>query len=179
MSRDFSRRQFVKAAASTAAVLAPAVHASGKGPAADRVLIGLIGCGGRGRQLLEVIGEFSDVEVPVVSDVIEPRMEQAAEVVVRGSHGRKPDRVVEHERRDPLCNAAAETQLQAQVLFGRLSLRSAATHWQLPFDLVQLVTFQLRRQNGREEELDLADHRAFAAHEHGHVQFHVGVRRWD
>ena len=92
-----SRRQFVKTTA-FAAALAPAVHASGKSSAAERVRIGLIGCGGRGRQLLQVFREFPDVEVPVVCDVIEPRMEQAAKLLAEGPRPQKPDLVLEHER---------------------------------------------------------------------------------
>jgi predicted dehydrogenase len=97
MATAVNRRQFVRAASATAA-LGPALHVSGKGPASGRVRIGLIGCGGRGRQLLDVMQHFPGVEFPVVSDAIEPRMEQAAELLAKGPQAQKPDRVVEHER---------------------------------------------------------------------------------
>ncbi len=84
MTESFNRRQFVQAAASSAAVLAPALRASGRQAPSHRVRIGLIGCGGRGRELLEVFGEFPDVEVAAVSDVIEPRMDQAAKILASG-----------------------------------------------------------------------------------------------
>lgn len=98
MSTRVNRRQFVKAAATATAVVSPALGASGKAPAADRLRIGLIGCGGRGRQLLEIFREFPDVEVAAVSDVIEPRMDQAAGVLAKGPRPQKPDRYVHHER---------------------------------------------------------------------------------
>ena len=66
MASPLSRRQFVKTAAAAAAV-APAVVASGGEPAGGRVRLGLIGCGGRGRQLLRVFGQYADVDVPVIS----------------------------------------------------------------------------------------------------------------
>jgi predicted dehydrogenase len=78
--------------------LAPAILASGKSPPSNRVRIGLIGCGGRGRELLTVFHQFADVDVPVISDVNEPRMEQAAKVLAEGDRPQKPDLVVEHER---------------------------------------------------------------------------------
>lgn len=104
MRSSMNRRQFVQATASATAVtataaLAPAAGASGRAPASDRIRIGLIGCGGRGRQLLEVMREFPDVEFPAISDVIEPRMEQAAKIIEGGPHpARKVDCLVEHER---------------------------------------------------------------------------------
>ena len=52
----------MRTATSAAAVLAPAVHATGTPNASQQVRLGLIGCGGRGRQLLEVMREFPDVE---------------------------------------------------------------------------------------------------------------------
>ena len=91
-----TRRCFVAAIAAGAA-LAPAVRAAGMGAASERVRLGLVGCGGRGRELLSVFCQWPDVEVPVVSDVIEPRMDEAAKILVAA--GRKPpERVVEHER---------------------------------------------------------------------------------
>ncbi|HYW78653.1 MAG TPA: Gfo/Idh/MocA family oxidoreductase, partial [Thermoguttaceae bacterium] len=98
MSAAVNRRQFVKTAACATAVVAPALRASGQQPASNRVRIGLIGCGGRGRQLLDVLREFPDVEVPVISDVIEPRMEQAAKILEERPGAKRPERVVHHEQ---------------------------------------------------------------------------------
>jgi len=96
-SVGFNRRRFVKAAVAGAAV-GPAIRAAGMDAASARVRIGLIGCGGRGRQLVDVMRQFPDVEFPVVSDLFETRLEQAAKLVAEGRAGRPPDRVLEHER---------------------------------------------------------------------------------
>jgi predicted dehydrogenase len=64
----------------------------------SRVRLGLIGCGGRGRELLSVFRQFADVDVVAVSDVFEPRMDLAAKVLAEGATPQKPDLVVEHER---------------------------------------------------------------------------------
>ena len=61
-----SRRTFVQAMPAAAA-LAPAILASGQSLPSNRVRIGLIGCGGRGRELLNVFRQFPDVDVPVIS----------------------------------------------------------------------------------------------------------------
>ncbi|MHC4406975.1 MAG: Gfo/Idh/MocA family protein [Planctomycetota bacterium] len=98
MSTRVNRRRFVGTAVGAAAALGPAVRASGKRPASERVRIGLIGCGGRGRQLLNVMRGFPDVEFPVISDPIEPRMDQTAKLLAEGPSPQEPDRVVEHER---------------------------------------------------------------------------------
>jgi predicted dehydrogenase len=95
---DLSRRQFVRGAASTALGFAVASRASGQAAPSERIRLGLIGCGGRGKQLLEVFIQHADVEIPIVSDVIESRMAEAAKLVESGARGRKVERVVEHER---------------------------------------------------------------------------------
>lgn len=69
-SGKVNRRQVVKAACAAASV-GPAIYAWGNERPSSRVRIGLIGCGGRGRQLLEIMREYPDVELPVISDVIE------------------------------------------------------------------------------------------------------------
>ena len=98
MKQPVSRRQFVRGAAGTAVGLGTFVPAAGESWASERIRLGLIGCGGRGRQLAEVFCQFPDVEIPVVSDVLEPRMAEAAEVLQAAGGGRNVDRVVEHER---------------------------------------------------------------------------------
>jgi len=97
MKTPISRRAFVRAAPA-AAVVAPAILALGKSLPSSRVRIGLIGCGGRGRELLTVFRQFTDVDVPVISDVIEPRMDQAAKLLAEGAKRQKPDLEVDHER---------------------------------------------------------------------------------
>jgi len=58
MSEPVTRRRFVQAAAGATAAVAPARRASGRAAPSERVRIGLIGCGGRGRQLLQVMRQF-------------------------------------------------------------------------------------------------------------------------
>ena len=65
------------------AAMGPAMAASAK-PASERVRLALIGCGGRGRENLDVLRQFPDVEFVALSDVIEPRMEQAAKLFADG-----------------------------------------------------------------------------------------------
>ena len=98
MAAPINRRRFINASASASVVLGRAIRTSVKEPPSRRVRIGLIGCGGRGRQLLQVMREYADIEFPVVSDVIEPRMEQAAKILSDGRHAKRPERVLDHER---------------------------------------------------------------------------------
>lgn len=97
MPIPITRRNLIKAATGTALALGPAWHSLAQAPASERVRIGLIGCGGRGRQLLQVLQQFSDVEVAAISDIIEPRMEEAAKLLASGPNPSKPTRVMEHE----------------------------------------------------------------------------------
>jgi predicted dehydrogenase len=85
-------------AVTAGAALAPAIRASGLAPASERVRLGLIGCGGRGRELLGVFGQWPDVEVPVVSDVIESRMGEASDLLTKDGTRKAPGKVLEHER---------------------------------------------------------------------------------
>ena len=96
--KTFNRRQFVQRSAASAFALATANRASSKAAPLDRVRLGLIGCGNRGRELLEVFAQYDDVEIPVICDVIEPQMERGAKMLDQAQQGRHLDRVVEHER---------------------------------------------------------------------------------
>ena len=98
MSNGMHRRHFVKAAAGAAAAGAPAIRLSGRTQPSRRVRMALIGCGGRGRQLLDVMQQFPDVEFPAVSDFIEPRMAEAAKLLAGGPQGREPERILDYER---------------------------------------------------------------------------------
>jgi hypothetical protein len=51
-----------------AAALVPAILASGKSLPSNRVRIGLIGRGGRGRELLNVFRQFPEVDVAAISN---------------------------------------------------------------------------------------------------------------
>ncbi|MHB8864330.1 MAG: Gfo/Idh/MocA family protein [Pirellulaceae bacterium] len=97
LTSPFNRRQFIQSLGVTAAV-GPQLHAASRLPASRQVRLGLIGCGGRGRELLEVFREFPDIDVPVVSDVNEPRMNQAAAVLAEGPIPRQCEQVVDYHR---------------------------------------------------------------------------------
>ena len=97
-AENVDRRRFVKAAACGSLLAAPAVQRAFGAPPSRRLRIGLIGCGGRGRQLLQVMREFSDVEFPAISDVIEPRMAQAARLLTDGPLASSPEMVVDYQR---------------------------------------------------------------------------------
>src|SRR5258706_451839 len=89
------RRRFLGASlgARTAALAGwrPA-PASGVG-ASDRIRIGVIGAGGRARGLMSQLKELPGQEMVAVSDVYEPRMLEAAEIV-----GGSPAKVLDYRR---------------------------------------------------------------------------------
>jgi predicted dehydrogenase len=98
MPQRIDRRHFVQGAAGAAVVLGTAIRSSGRPFPTDRVRLGLIGCGGRGRQLVNVFRQYPDVDIPAVSDVIEPRMMETTKLIQAGENAHKVDQVVEHER---------------------------------------------------------------------------------
>ncbi len=71
------RRQFIQQVAGTALVSATALSGARILGANDRVNIGLIGCGGRGRADADLLRQLSDVKVVAVCDVYEPHAEAA------------------------------------------------------------------------------------------------------
>lgn len=70
-----------------AGLVGPAIRAGGQAAASERVRLGLIGCGNRGRQLINVFKRFNDVDLPVICDVNGKNMDRAQELL-----GQKPDR---------------------------------------------------------------------------------------
>jgi predicted dehydrogenase len=71
------RRQFIQQVAGTALVSATALSGPRILGANDRVNVGLIGCGGRGRADADLLRQVSDVKVVAVCDVYEPHAEAA------------------------------------------------------------------------------------------------------
>ncbi len=100
MGATLGRRRFVQQGAAAAAVAAvPAVRAAGGPAAAERLRVGLIGCGGRMRQMLEFMRHWEDVDYPVVCDVYEDRMERTAEVLAAAGPPRPgPERTIDYRR---------------------------------------------------------------------------------
>jgi len=95
---QITRRQFIKTSAAVSIAAGPWLQPSGKAAASERVRIGYIGCGGRARQMMPMFKSFPDVEVVAVSDVIEPRMDQALQIIGKEPNAQKPERVLEYER---------------------------------------------------------------------------------
>ncbi|MGQ9573800.1 MAG: Gfo/Idh/MocA family protein [Thermoguttaceae bacterium] len=93
MSISLTRRQFV-GRAWAAGVLVPGVARSASAPATQRVRLGLIGCGGRGRELLEVFCQFPDVQIVAICDLIEPRLQQTEKLLAGLPRPQKPDRSI-------------------------------------------------------------------------------------
>ena len=83
-----SRRKFL-----SGAIPAGFALTGRRAAASDRIRVGVIGCGGRGRSLMRILSRYPDVDIPVVSDVIEPRMEEVAKILAR-----PPERVVDYRR---------------------------------------------------------------------------------
>lgn len=91
------RREFVKTAAIVTSAGA-AISASARAAPSDRVRLGFIGSGGRGRSLMKIFSAFPDVEIPVICDVIEPRMDLAMKELAAVPRPQRPERVVEYRR---------------------------------------------------------------------------------
>jgi predicted dehydrogenase len=97
-----SRRQFLRqtAAASLGALLLPAVGRRGAAAANERLTVGVIGTGGRGRGLANAFMNMKDVQVVAVCDVDKGHREQGLETVNK-KYGNK-DCKVYHDFRELL-----------------------------------------------------------------------------
>jgi predicted dehydrogenase len=95
MSTALSRRKFLSASAGAAAVglAGPALRADDKAAASERVRLAVIGCGGRGLQLIPVFRRFNDVDIPVVCDVNGQSMDRAWAMLER-----KPEREKDYRK---------------------------------------------------------------------------------
>lgn len=113
MTRQLNRRKFVQTTAFAAAAV-PFLRLSAKESPSERVRIGFIACGGRARQLMNIMRHFPDVEILAISDVIESRMDQAMEVLSKDPYPHKPDRLVDYremlDRKDIDAVVIATTQ---------------------------------------------------------------------
>jgi predicted dehydrogenase len=96
MNTPHTRRRFLKTAALAAA--GPFIATGGRAAPSERVRLAFIGCGGRARQMMPMFKSHPDAEIVAVSDVIEPRMEQAIELLGKEPRPQQPARVLEYER---------------------------------------------------------------------------------
>ena len=91
MEGQVDRRGFMQAAS------VGAFAARRKDPG-ERIRLGFIWCGGRGRSLMIIVSRFDDVDIPMVCDVIEPRMEEARKQLEKAPFPQKPEAVVDYRR---------------------------------------------------------------------------------
>lgn len=86
--KSINRRKFLKGAIGAAAITA--LSRKKIVGANDKVIIGIMGIGGRGVQLIGYLMKRSDIRIKYISDADTRRYDNAAEVVVEG-HGYKPE----------------------------------------------------------------------------------------
>jgi len=94
--RTVNRRDFMRNSIGTAALLALLPARSGRA-AGDKVVVGVMGLGGRGRQLAQMFAARADVEVAYLCDVDKRRSQRAAEAVTQAQN--KKPRLVQDFRR--------------------------------------------------------------------------------
>lgn len=97
MSQKIDRRAFVGSMGLAAAAI-PAVHILADDTASEPVRLGLIGCGGRGRELLGVFQQYEDVDIVAICDVNESRLEQTAKLVVENGRVTRPECLSDYEK---------------------------------------------------------------------------------
>jgi len=92
-----SRRQFLRRA-TAAVVVSPLIITSARSAPSERVRIAYISCGGRAKQIMPMFGSHPDCEVVAISDVNEPRMEQAMDLLSKLPKPQTPERVLDYRR---------------------------------------------------------------------------------
>jgi predicted dehydrogenase len=103
--KSVNRRDFLKGSVSVATAFT--VLPAGKGAsAANKVVLGIMGVGGRGRALLTSLVKRSDVKIKYICDADTRCYGPAAEIVIEG-HGYKPEFVQDFRKMldDPEVNA--------------------------------------------------------------------------
>jgi predicted dehydrogenase len=112
-SQRLNRRRFLRTSGGAAAALAVLSRLPARG-AEDRVVVGVMGLGGRGTALTGMFAARRDVEIRYLCDVDTRRFANARKVVER-AQGRAPDKTVQDFRRilddksvDVLINATPD-----------------------------------------------------------------------
>jgi predicted dehydrogenase len=110
--KSVNRRDFLKSSLSTAAVVAALPQRQSRA-ANEKVMIGLMGCGGRGTQVAQMFAGRSDVQIAYLSDP-DSRRSARAKQTIEQTQG-KPTQVVQDFRRilddknvDALINATPD-----------------------------------------------------------------------
>lgn len=94
--KSINRRQFVKQSMGVAAALAVAPDAR-SAPASEKILIGVMGLGGRGSYLAEAFAKRPDAEIAYLCDVDKRRSARAAQTIEK-AQGRAPKQVQDFRR---------------------------------------------------------------------------------
>ncbi|MSQ96723.1 MAG: Gfo/Idh/MocA family oxidoreductase [Gemmataceae bacterium] len=100
MSNILDRRNFLGATAATGAALSltDASHAAAVQGANERLVVGVMGTGGRGTYLATAFQQQANVEVAYVCDVDQARVERAAGAVAKVSGRAAPRQVTDYRR---------------------------------------------------------------------------------
>jgi len=94
MSEKITRRGFNKASAVTAGITILANSKSAKGtPANEKIVLGLIGCGGRGPHLAKGFLERGDCEFAYMADVDNAKLTSRVGPIAAAQGGKEPQRV--------------------------------------------------------------------------------------
>jgi predicted dehydrogenase len=110
--RSVNRRDFLKSSLGTAAVLAVLPQRQSRA-ANEKVIIGLMGCGGRGRQVAQMFAGRSDVEIAYLCDPDNRRSAQAQKPIEQ-AQGQAPKivqdfrRILDDANVDALINATPD-----------------------------------------------------------------------
>jgi predicted dehydrogenase len=98
MQRQLNRRQFLKTTSLAVVPVGALVTSPAQVPPSQRVRIAYIGCGGRTRQMIPMFKSHPATEVVAVSDVNEPRMDEALNLLAQEPKPQRPVKLAEYER---------------------------------------------------------------------------------
>jgi predicted dehydrogenase len=98
MNTTQTRRRFLQTTAAATAALEAFWTTRSLAAPSERVRIAYIGCGGRARQMMPMFKSHPEAEVVAVSDVNEPRMDQAMQLLAKEPNPQRAAKVVEYER---------------------------------------------------------------------------------
>lgn len=155
-----SRRDFLRTAGAAAALgAAPRVFAQAAAGANDRLGVGFIGCGGRGRAHMATLRRMKDagaaVELVAVCDVYRPRLDAAAEQLGAKAY-RDPRELIADPDVDVVCISTPDHihgyQALEAVRAGKdVYCEKPVTHWR-QFDLTKELAAEVRK-SGRKLQL--------------------------
>lgn len=98
MQAHLNRRQFLKTTALAAGPVGALFTRAAQLPPSQRVRIAYIGCGGRALQMIPMFKSHPAAEAVAVSDVNEPRMDQAVKLLAQEPRPQQAVKLAEYER---------------------------------------------------------------------------------